>query len=210
MPGGRTLPWPRALTEEVGPDSAVSAGAQEPPLGPKPDLERKSSLFCASSTGVRTRTRSVTEPVLFLGRVIVERCLNWPLRGGGERGPENHRSRVNVQRPRPTPEAAGRSAGLGEGAAHTSCGGCSSFPTAPGHSYRRRWGRARGTTWSARVTQTDGKRGEPPSGQAAEATPPRPVAVRVWSAWVSEGRAAAGQARPGAGAQAPGVCGRRA
>lgn len=56
-------------------------------------------------------------------------------RGKGAREPP---LRVNVQRPRPTPEAAGRSAGpgRGEGAAHTSCGGCSSFPTAPGHSYR--------------------------------------------------------------------------
>lgn len=54
-------------------------------------------------------------------------------RGKGAREPP---SRVNVQRPRPTREAAGRSAGRGEGAAHTSCGGCSSFPTAPGHSYR--------------------------------------------------------------------------
>lgn len=68
----------------------------------------------------------------------------------------------------------------------------------PGTLVPRRWGRARGTTWSARVAQTDGKRGEPPSGQAAEATPPRPVAVRVWSARVSEGSGSGpGQTRGG-------------
>lgn len=128
-------------------------------------------------------------------------------RGKGAREPP---SRVNVQRPRPTREAAGRSAGRGEGAAHTSCGGCSSFPTAPGHSYRDAGDVLGEPLGQSESRPTDGKRGEAPSGQAAEATPPRPVAVRVWSARVSEGRAAAGQARPGAGAQAPGVCGRRA